>query len=314
MRRYSILYIIMCTLAIATAGINASAINWGHIRFGNEERDTTLMVEIMKKASTREKVSSLKYTPGMLLSDIGHSFIGTPYVAHTLECDTAYAFSHRAADGSAGEMLTIDLGALDCTTFVETAMAMAYTIGEGRSGWRDAMYNLEKIRYRHGVMNGYASRLHYICDWIMDNSAMGIIEDAVRRMDTGVKYEVKTIDYMSTHRDSYPVMADSVTYERIRDVEDGYRNHRFGYLKARSLGDKSVQAQLREGDILCFTSTLKDLDVTHLGILTRGDDGKWHVMHASSTLGKVVVSDETIDRFVQRNRHWTGVRVLRLRE
>lgn len=37
-------------------------------------------------------------------------------------------------------------------------------------------------------------------------------------------------------------------------------------------------------------------------------------MHASSTLGKVVVSDETLDRFVQRNRHWTGVRVLRLRE
>lgn len=51
MRRHSIIYIIVCTLAIATAGINASAINWGHIRFGNEERDTTLMVEIMKKAA-----------------------------------------------------------------------------------------------------------------------------------------------------------------------------------------------------------------------------------------------------------------------
>ena len=304
----------MSVLAIATAGINASAINWGHIRFGNEERDTTLMVEIMKKAAMHEMISATKYTPGMRLSDIGRSLIGTPYVAHTLECDTAYAFSHRASDGSAGEMLTIDLGALDCTTFVEMAMAMAYTIGEGRSGWRDAMYNLERIRYRHGIMDGYTSRLHYICDWVMDNTAMGIIEDAVRRMDAGVKYEVKTIDFMSAHRDKYAMLADSVTYERIRGVEDGYRNHRYGYLKARNLDDKNVQAQLREGDILCFTSTLKDLDVTHLGLLTRGDDGKWHVLHASSTLGKVVVSDETLDRFVQRNRYWTGVRVLRLRE
>ncbi len=304
----------MSTLAIATAGVNASAINWGHIRFGNEARDTTLMVEIMKKASQHELISATRYTPGMYLSDIGRSLIGTPYVAHTLECDTTYAFSHRASDGSAGEMLTIDLGALDCTTFVETAMAMAYTIGEGRSGWRDAMYNLEKIRYRHGVMDGYASRLHYICDWVMDNIAMGIVEDAVRRMDEGVKYEVKTIDYMSAHRDSYPVLADSATYERMRGVEDGYRNHRYGYLKVRSLGNKRVQAQLREGDILCFTSTLKDLDVTHLGILTRGDDGKWHVLHASSTLGKVVISDEPLDEFVRRNRHWTGIRVVRMRD
>lgn len=303
----------MSMLAIATA-INASAINWGHIRFGNEERDTTLMVEIMKKATMHEMISATRYTPGMRLSDIGRRLIGTPYVAHTLECDTAYAFSHRASDGSAGEMLTINLGALDCTTFVETAMAMAYTIGEGRSGWRDAMYNLEKIRYRHGVMDGYASRLHYICDWVMDNTAMGIIEDAIRRMDSGVKYEVKNIEYMSAHRSSYPVLADSATYERMRGVEDGYRNHRYGYLKARSLSNKYVQAQLREGDILCFTSTLKDLDVTHLGILTRCNDGKWHVLHASSTLGKVVVSDEPLDRFVQRNRRWTGVRVLRLRE
>lgn len=313
MKRH-LIYIIVCLLAAASASTKVRAINWERLRFGDEGRDTTLMVEIMKDVARAEMLSATKATPGRRVSAVGRRLIGTPYVAHTLECDTAYAFANRGSDGSAGEVLTIDLGALDCTTFVETAMAMAYTVGEGRTGWRDAIYNLEKIRYRRGVMDGYASRLHYICDWAMDNSAMGILEDAVRRMDAGVRYEVKTIDFMTAHRASYPAMADSATYERIRAVEDGYRNHRYGYLKSRNLGDKAVQAQLQEGDILCFTSTLKDLDVTHLGILTRGEDGKWHVLHASSTLGRVVVSDEPLDRFVQRNRSWTGMRVLRLRE
>lgn len=305
-----IIYIAMAAALTPTA----NAINWNNIRFGDETQDTLAMVTLMKEASRMELYSATKVTPGMRISFIGKKLLDTPYVAHTLECDTAYAFAHRSNDGTAGEVMTANLGALDCTTFVEMVMALAKTVGEGRSGWRDAIYNLEKIRYRHGTMDGYCSRLHYICDWVMDNSSMGIIEDVVRRIDNGVKYEVKTVDFMSAHRDRYPMLSDSATYARIREIENGYRNHRYGYVRSRSIGEKSVQAQFREGDILCFTSTLKDLDVTHLGILVRGDDGKWHVMHASSTQHKVVISKEPVEKFVQSNRAWTGMRILRMLE
>ncbi|HSL90565.1 MAG TPA: N-acetylmuramoyl-L-alanine amidase-like domain-containing protein, partial [Ignavibacteriaceae bacterium] len=47
-----------------------------------------------------------------IIVEIGKSFIGTEYVAHTLE-----------QDGS--EQLVINLKGLDCTTFLETSLALA---------------------------------------------------------------------------------------------------------------------------------------------------------------------------------------------
>ena len=44
---------------------------------------------------------------------------------------------------------------MDCTTFVENVAAMAITISEGRSSWHDMVYNLERLRYRQGHLDGY---------------------------------------------------------------------------------------------------------------------------------------------------------------
>ena len=96
-------------------------------------------------------------------------------------------------------------------------------------------------------------------------------------------------------------------------MENGFRNHRFAYIKTLNLNSREVKDALREGDILAFVSNLKDLDVTHLGIVVK-EDGQLKVLHASSSEGRVMISERPLADFVKRNRNWIGVRVYRLKD
>lgn len=263
------------------------------VRWHDEANDTVRITELLKGASMKKFAN-----PSERTAWFGRQFEGTPYVAHTLEGDT--------------ESLTVNLDELDCTTFVETTMALSFTAGEGREGWQDYLYNLRRMRYRGGEINGYSSRLHYICDWAMDNAHRGNIVDVTPNLPK-CKYMVRSIDFMSAHRDKYALLKDSVEYARIRGVESGYRNHRFPYIKTNDLALKEVQKCLREGDVLAFVSNLSDLDVTHMGMVVM-DNGVPRVMHASMSNGKVEIAKGSLYDFVKRNRGWIGVRVFRLAE
>lgn len=273
--------------------LNAEAQNMA-VRWHNEAADTAKIVSMLSEAA------SVKFdNPSQRVAWFGHHFLGLPYGAHTLEGET--------------EEVTINLDSIDCTTFVDNALALAATSGERRQGWQDFVFNLRNMRYRGGEVNGYASRLHYNCDWATDNIHRGNLADITPNSEK-CKYMVRTIDFMTAHRDRYTGLADSVQFDKIRAVEEGYRNHRFPYIKTADLNHKPFVAMLREGDILAFVSNLKDLDVTHLGIVVKGEDGKPHVMHASSTNGKVEISNVPLYEFVKRNLYWIGVRVYRLKE
>lgn len=280
---------------MATSALTARAQGYDRerVRFHNEATDTVRINEVLAKAGAADL-----RTPGQRIAFIGRQFIGTPYVGHTLEGDQ--------------EWLTVNVDELDCTTFVETVAALAKTVGEGRSSWRDFVYNLEQIRYRGGEMDGYGSRLHYISDWIVDNSYRGNMEDATT-MFGAYSFMVKTIDFMSQNRKNYPALADSATFERIKGVEQGLHNHRFPYIRTRNLGSKDVRRQFRNGDMVGLTSNLKNLDVYHMGIIVLGDDGEPYLMHASSSLGKVTVTEVPLAAFMKRNPHLTGIRVFRLK-
>lgn len=263
------------------------------IRWHDEARDTTRITELLSASK------DVRFENGSARTAwFGRQMLGTPYVAHTLEGET--------------EALTVNMDELDCTTFVEAALALAYTAGEGRLGWQDYVYNLRRMRYRGGEVRGYASRLHYIADWVMDNVHRGNFADVTPELPA-CKYIIRSIDFMSGHRGSYPALADSTEYARIKEIENGYRNHRFPYIKTSDLASKAVQSQLREGDVLAFVSSLKDLDVTHMGMVVK-ENGVLHAMHASSVNGKVEISKAPLADFVKHNRYWIGVRVLRLRD
>ena len=279
----------MTVLGAAYAGQAAET-----VRFHDEASDTTRLNQLLRLPGIAEA-----RTPEALVELFGRQFIDTPYVAHTLECDSA-------------ECLTVNLGQLDCTTFVETAMALAYTGAEHRRSWRDFVYNLRRLRYRGGEVDGYASRLHYIADWAADNRHRGNLVDVTESFPR-VNTVTRTIDFMSAHRDRYPALVDDEQYRRIRSVEDGYRNHRFPYIKTTDLASKATQAAFRSGDVIALVSNLKDLDVTHMGIVVKDAAGVPYLMHASSVDGKVEISDRPLAEVVKRNRNWIGVRVFRLK-
>ena len=271
--------------------VDAAAL--ANVRFHNEATDTIRINEILIETAAKNFKE-----PGERNAYIAKKFIDTPYVGGTLE--------------GSPELVTVNLDELDCTTFVDVVLAMSYTLGEGRTSWRDFVYNLERMRYRGGEVNGYASRLHYICDWFVDNIHRGNIEDATRLFPRP-NYIVRTIDFMSSNRDKYPALADSTEFERIKNVEIGYKSHRFPYIKTTDLANKDTKAAFRDGDVVALVTSAKNLDVTHMGIIVK-IEGEPYLLHASSSNGKVEITQRPLAEFMKRNRSLMGVRVLRLKE
>lgn len=117
---------------------------------------------------------------------IGKSYLGTRYVANTL-------------DRNEVEQLVINTKEVDCLTFVEYTLAQA--LG---SSFAD---NLQRIRYRDGIINGYPSRLHYTSDWIDNGLRNGFLTDVTARNSS--RTTKLSLSYMSTHPKQYKKLADS---------------------------------------------------------------------------------------------------------
>lgn len=261
------------------------------VEFANEKSDTARITSMLREVSAARPAS-----PGDAVVAFGMKFIDVPYKGGTLE--------------GTPEKLRINIDSVDCTTFVEMMMALAMTVDQRRLTWRDFALNLQGLRYRGGEVNGYPSRLHYICDWAIDNVHRGNFTDVTTRFPR-YSYIIKTIDFMSANADRYPALADSVSLAGIRNVEIGYRGHKFPYLKSGDTSSKDIMAEFRNGDIVAFTTKIKNLDVTHMGVIVM-KDGQPYLLHASSSASKVVLSDKPLAAFLKRNPNMTGVRVFRL--
>lgn len=260
------------------------------VEFFNEAADTTRINQLLSKRCDGSK-------PGELVEYYGRQFLGTEYRGGTLE--------------GKEEVLRVDLNHLDCTTFVETVMALGITAGENRSSWRDFTHNLRSLRYRGGVVDGYCSRLHYISDWAVDNTHRGNIKEVTGQFEDAV-YEVKTLDFMTANRDLYPALASSDNFMMAKEVESGYKSHRFPVIKTKSIS-KAAKDFLKTGDVIALTCSKKGLDVSHMGIVVF-EDGVARLLHASSKSGKVVIDKLPLADYLTKNRHLTGIRVFRLDE
>ncbi len=261
----------------------------GGIRFHDEHADTTRIAYLLD-----EGVKLRLKSPNAWVNYFANQLIDTPYEASTLE--------------EQPEMLTVNMEQMDCTTFMETVLALAMTANERRGSWRDFVHNLQQIRYRNGIVDGYPSRLHYMSDWIIENSSRGFVKDFTTVVGNS-NYAIKSLDYMSQNRDKYPALADEENYNMIRQRENSYRGHKFPYLKKSAVGG----AVLREGDIVMLTSNTKGLDISHVGIVTFVNN-KPHLIHASSKEKKVVVTSIPLTDYLKKQTSTNGIRVIRLCE
>lgn len=283
----SIFTIILCCLSISL-----NAVTPKQMRFHCE--NDTLKINDLLHNGYASKISN----PESLTAFYADKLLDTPYVGHTLEGET--------------ECLTINIDELDCTTFVETLIALTKTTLSGRKSWRDFANNLENIRYRRGEMDKYSSRLHYISDWIMDNSNRGNLKEITSELPH-CSYDIKTINFMTQHRDSYPALKDEETFKEIKNAEIGYRSHRFPYIKKEYLIYKDVKKDLKDGYIIALTSKIEGLDVSHMGIIFI-KDGEPYLLHASSSGKKVMIGPENLRDMLRRSKSNTGIRVIKINE
>ncbi len=227
---------------------------------------------------------------------IGKQFIDTPYIGGIL-------------DEPETEKLVADLSRLDCVTFLESVVALSRTIKKGKTQFEDFCHELEFIRYRDGVMKGYASRLHYFSEWIQNNAQKGILEHI--SADIGGKPFVKKINIMSSNRVNYPHLKQDSALIAVKQAEERLSVTQHCYLPKEELllhVDK-----IRNGDLIALVTSVDGLDVSHVGIAVY-KNSELHLMHASSLSKKVEISTGSLFEMLRRNSSYTGIMVARLRE
>ena len=224
--------------------------------------------------------------------------LDVPYVAGTL-------------DGNSSEELVVRTDALDCTTFVETVLALCITDRQVERSYEAFKESLTKIRYREGVCNGYTSRLHYFSDWIRDNEQMGFIRECTSETTCAQSQEL-WLNFMSTHSDSYlPMKHNPSLVEEIATYEKAFQGTLVYYIPKDKLNLSSDDLKIKNGDILAITTNIKGLDVVHIGFaFWKG--GELHLLHASSIAKKVIEDPQSLYDYSKNKKAHTGVRAIRV--
>lgn len=228
---------------------------------------------------------------GELLFETAQHFLGTPYVAGTLEI--------------APDTPVINLHETDCILFVEMCCAITALLKENENPPRFKQYcdRIVEMRYRKGESPCYASRLHYTSEWIIQNSGAGIFREITSEL--GGRPLDQKFYFMTAHSEKYPALRENPdALTKIGKAEKRLGNHDYFQIPAADI--PSAADRIRTGDIVCFVSKTGGLDISHTGIAFR-EGGTVRFIHASMRGKKVVKEAGTLARYSK-----TGIRLLRI--
>ena len=284
----------------------------GDLSWRTTAADSLLAEQVLAslKGSGIESVPRLMTIAGLALTE-------EPYFAGTLE-ETKH------------EELAIYLTRTDCILFVETCLALARTAAaynqaasgdktmaetspssaqvsqDQRPGGDFAALadELRQSRYRDGRVGCYGDRLHYTSEWILQGERRGTLREVTAELG-GLPYD-HPVSYMSSHPEAYPRMDDT---EAIRAAEARINAVPVYYIPKEKVA--GVLDRIQSGDILCFVSALEGLDILHVGLAIRENDGPVRILHASSAAGKVLIDPKTLPQYLEGRRSIAGLRVLR---
>lgn len=223
---------------------------------------------------------------------IGSTFLGTPYMEKTLEIGDK-------------ETLVVNFRGLDCTTFVENTLAFSLLLKAPEQDFNAFARILKTIRYRDGNLKGYPSRLHYFTDWIRNNNEKGIVKDITS--DLGGVDVQKPINFMGTHRNLYPFLANDKNFETMLEVESQLAEESLCVLPQSEI--QSQEHNIKDGDIIALATSIEGLDVTHTGYAITVNK-RIHLLHASSS-GEVTITKEPLVEYLKKIKSNTGIIVAR---
>ena len=269
----------------------AGIILWSACSLFANEQDSIKVEKWLKEAISlpQDSCRTLHFAKKML---------GVPYVAGTL-------------DGNDEEQLVVHVDQLDCTTFVETVLALSIADKRAARSFDGFKKALTDVRYRDGVLDGYASRLHYFSDWIRNNERMGFIKECTSETACSQPKEL-WLDFMTTHVDSYlPMKKNPALVEVMASIEKTWQGVEIFYIPKDKLQLSSDELKIKNGDILTITTNIKGLDVVHVGFAF-WREGRLHLLHASSVAKKVIEDPLSLYEYSKNKKAHTGVRAIRV--
>ena len=241
---------------------------------------------------------------GELALAIAKEFLGTDYVSYTLEIEP--------------EALQVFLDKTDCILFVELCSSFALTVKglkieqgsdpvAAKPSYKLLCHNIQNMRYRGGVVDGYASRLHYTSEWLIQNAANGVLNEYTSEL--GEEFEQQFF-FMTTHPDSYKQLLDNPEETaRVRAAEEYLESCKpYYYISQERLMQDEVISQIKDGDIVTFIDKHPGLDLAHVAMACTGEDGQMHFIHASYGAKKVIFEPRTLAEYAKN-----GIRISRLK-
>lgn len=257
------------------------------------QKDSIVATELLKSCMNecKTKDNCLMYFARKLKS--------IPYVARTLE-------------GGECERLVVNLRQLDCTTYVENVIALYLCIKNGKTTFRDFCNYLRNIRYENGIVT-YPTRLHYFSYWIEQNTLTGIVREIFPQDSSVTEDSEYDIYYMSSNPEKYPALRkDTSLIDDISEMEKYFDGKTYRYIpKAKLKNPESLQAYIKDGDIIAIVTNKKGLDISHIGFAA-WHKGNLHLLNASSIHKKVVEEPMSLYKYMMRHPSQTGIRIIRV--
>ncbi len=230
---------------------------------------------------------------------IASSLLNIPYVAGTLDKDSI-------------EKLTVNLREFDCTTFVDQVAALAITKNSNKRSFEDFCSTLRLLRYRDGECHNYPDRLHYVSWWIEECSKLGLINEI--RGEAHTATQQLNLNFMSSHPEAYKMLRQNPELiKEIKKHEEPFNDIRVAYIPKERLNGNNRELSIKDGDILAIVTTIKGLDVSHIGFAL-WQQNNLHLIHASSIKGETIIDEQTLFDYLKDKKKSLGIRVFRIKE
>lgn len=225
-------------------------------------------------------------------------FIGLPYVGQTL-------------DKNNEEKLIINLRQFDCTTFVESVMALALCHKYKKNSFHDYCNFLKYIRYKNGKID-YISRQHYFTEWIIGNNKNKFVEEIIQPKNIFRATQKLNINFMSKHFGLYPMlMTHKEWIKNIEKNENKISGKIIKYIPKSDINNyNKIINTINDGDIIAIVTRREGLDISHVGFAI-WKDKELHLLNASSLRGKVVEEKETLYEYMKKQQSQLGIRIIR---
>ena len=119
----------------------------------------------------------------------------------------------------------------------------------------------------------------------------------------------KAITFMTTHPELYPALKNAAALRRMKSIERTISRRPLLFIPKKAL--RRLEDRIHDGDLIAVTTNAEGLDVQHVGLAIKVKN-QIHLLHASSTEGKVVLSQKTLYRYLMQSRTRSGMMVARV--